>query len=44
MARTLKLFISTAFSLAAMALKVASAETWYWSPTHQSPNEKGTLF
>ena len=44
MARTLKLFISTAFSLAAMALQVASAETWYWSPTHQSPNEKGTLF
>ena len=44
MARTLKLFISTAFSLAALALQVASAETWYWSPTHQSPNEKGTLF
>ena len=44
MARTLKLFISTAFSLAAVALQVASAETWYWSPTHQSPNEKGTLF
>ena len=29
MARTLKLFISIAFSLAAMALQVAFAETWY---------------
>ena len=28
MARTLKLFISIAFSLAAVALHVASAETW----------------
>ena len=38
MARTLKLFISTAFSLAAMALQVASAETWYWSPKTKSGN------
>ncbi len=29
MARTLKLFISIVFSLAALALQVASAETWY---------------
>ncbi len=38
MARTFKLLISTAFSLAAMALHVASAETWYWSPKTKSGN------
>ena len=38
MARTLKLFISTAFSLAAMALQVASAATWYWSPQPATGN------
>ena len=38
MARTIKLLISTAFSLAAMALHVASAETWYWSPKTKSGN------
>ena len=38
MARTLKLFISIAFSLAALALQVASAETWYWSPKTKSGN------
>ena len=38
MARTLKLFISTAFSLAATALQVASAETWYWSPKTKTGN------
>ena len=44
MARTIKLHISTVFSLAAMALHVASAETWYWSPTVQTPNSNGALF
>ena len=38
MARTFKLLISTAFSLAAIALHVASAETWYWSPKTKSGN------
>ena len=44
MARTFKLLISTALSLAAMALHVAFAETWYWSPTVQTPNAKGQMF
>ena len=53
MARTIKLFISTAFSLAALALQVASAATWYWSPqpatgnnnwnANNRPNATGTV-
>ena len=38
MARTIKLLISTALSLAAMALHVAFAETWYWSPKTKTGN------
>ena len=29
---------------AALAAYVASAETWYWSPTVQTPNSKGQMF
>ena len=34
----------TIAAIAAALAQFAFAETWYWSPTHQSPNEKGTLF
>ena len=36
--------LTIAVLAATLVAHVASAETWYWSPTHQSPNNKGNLY